>query len=248
MTSYLSLAVSLLTTGFISATISYDFDTDPQKRAFNPEFYGYVPDDGRKRAFLFATMILLSATQILIKALLIIVLASIGSRFPVYYILGDMAFYLLYKIVRKDFTYWLPLEGVVGMVTSVFQRVICKVVVDFAAIIQFRHPYEVGGLYFSLNMFLPLLALTLLLALDLAKGNLSESTLALLTSLVTVLGGSLIFLLGAFLLLMDKEYWQTFMSTETGGQMKRRMFLEGNDAMKASVFASNKGYRKPIDD
>ena len=30
--------------------------------------------------------------------------------------------------------------------------------------------------------------------------------------------------------------------------MKRRMFLEGNDAMKASVFASNKGYRKPIDD
>ena len=54
-------------------------------------------------------------------------------------------------------------------------------------------------------MFLPLFALTLFLALDLAKGNLSESTLALLTSLVTVLGGSLIILLGGFLLLMNKE-------------------------------------------
>ena len=54
-------------------------------------------------------------------------------------------------------------------------------------------------------MFLPLLWLTVVLALDLAKGNLSESTLALLTSLVTVSGGSLIVLLGAFLLLMNKE-------------------------------------------
>ena len=105
----MSLAVSLLTTGFISATLSYDFDTDPQKRAFNPEFYGYVPDDGRKRAFLFATMILLSATQVLIKATLIIILASIGSMFPVYYILGDLAFYLLYKVARRDFIHWLPL-------------------------------------------------------------------------------------------------------------------------------------------
>ena len=30
--------------------------------------------------------------------------------------------------------------------------------------------------------------------------------------------------------------------------MKRRLFLEGTDVMKAEIFASNKGYRKPIDD
>ena len=30
--------------------------------------------------------------------------------------------------------------------------------------------------------------------------------------------------------------------------MKRRVFLEGTDVMKAEIFASNKGYRKPIDD
>ena len=142
--AYLSLAVSLLTTGFTSATISYDYDTNPQKRAFNPEFYGYVPDDGRRRAFLFSTMILLSATQVLIKATLIIILALLGSRFPVYYLLGDMAFYLLYKVARRDFTHWVPLEGVVGLVISGLIRIVIKFVVDFAAIIQFRHPYEVS--------------------------------------------------------------------------------------------------------
>ena len=54
-------------------------------------------------------------------------------------------------------------------------------------------------------MFLPLLALVFVLALDLAKGILSEGTLQLLKSLVMILGGSLIILFGAFLLLMNKE-------------------------------------------
>ena len=144
LAAYLSLAVSLLTTGFISATLSYDHDTDPRKRAFNPEFYGYVPDDGGKRAFLFLTMILLSATQVLIKATLIIVLASISLWFPLYYLLGDMAIYLLYKVARRDFKYSVPVEGVVGLVISFIGRVIVKVIVDFAVIIQYRHLYEVS--------------------------------------------------------------------------------------------------------
>ena len=144
MTAYLSLLVSVLTTAFTSATISYDYDTDPRKRAFNPYFYGYVPDDGRKRAFLFLVLVLLTAVQILIKAALIIVLGSIGSRLPFHYLLGDMTFYLLYKVTRRDFTYWLPLEGVLSLVISISIRVVVKVVVDFAAIIHFRHPNEVS--------------------------------------------------------------------------------------------------------
>ena len=54
-------------------------------------------------------------------------------------------------------------------------------------------------------MFLPLLALTFVLALDLATGNLSEKSLELLKSMATVLGISLIILLGVFLLLMNKQ-------------------------------------------
>ena len=54
-------------------------------------------------------------------------------------------------------------------------------------------------------MFLPLLGLALVLGMDLATDNLSEGTLAYLTNLVIVLGGSLIILFAAFLLLMNRE-------------------------------------------
>ncbi|GMI04634.1 hypothetical protein TrVE_jg1402, partial [Triparma verrucosa] len=96
----------------------------------------------------------------------------------------------------------------------------------FAAIVQFRHPYEVGGLYFLVNMCLPLLWLTILLALDLANENLSEGTLKLLTNLGIGLGITLVTLLGAFYLLINKEYRHTFYSSLTGPQMTRRNFLE----------------------
>ena len=45
-----SLAISALTTGFTSATISYDMDTDAMQRKHNPEFYGYIPDSAKTRA------------------------------------------------------------------------------------------------------------------------------------------------------------------------------------------------------
>ena len=35
-----SVIISALTTGFTSAQISYDFDTDPAKRIQSPDFYG----------------------------------------------------------------------------------------------------------------------------------------------------------------------------------------------------------------
>ena len=97
-------------------------------------------------------------------------------------------------------------------------------------------------------MFLPLIGLTFLLVSDLAKGNLSESTLVHLTSLAMILGASLITLLGVFFALINKEYRHTFFSFETGGQMTRRNFLEGDEVMKAEVFDNNKFHWSPIRD
>ena len=48
--AYVSLAVSALTTGFTSATISFDVDTDQVQRKNNPDFFGYVPENIKKRA------------------------------------------------------------------------------------------------------------------------------------------------------------------------------------------------------
>ena len=38
--AFVSIVVSALATGFSSATISLDFDTDPAKRKETPSFYG----------------------------------------------------------------------------------------------------------------------------------------------------------------------------------------------------------------
>lgn len=58
--SIFSLIISLLTTGFVSATISYDFDTDPRMRAVKPDFYGYIIDSSKIRTLLFLIMMFIS--------------------------------------------------------------------------------------------------------------------------------------------------------------------------------------------
>ncbi|GMH92018.1 hypothetical protein TrST_g565 [Triparma strigata] len=146
----------------------------------------------------------------------------------------SMAFYLLYKLARRDFTYWLPVYGVTGVLLSGIIRIIIKLIVDFAAIVHFRHPYELGGLFWSINMFLPLLGLVAVIASDLPKGIFSEATLELFTSYIMVLGFSLLSFLSLFLLLMNKEYRHTFFSMETGAHLTRSAFTDGEDDFEKS--------------
>ena len=87
-----------------------------------------------------------------------------------------------------------------------------------------------------------------MLALDLAEGYLSEGTVGRLTNLAKVLGISLITLLGAFLALMNKEYRHTFFSTESAPQMTKRIFLEGNDLERYTLFQITRTYWKSFED
>lgn len=76
-----SVVLSTFTTGFVSATISYDFDTDPSHRAEKPDFYGYVPESASRRVLLFFTMTNLSAVQALIKSLLVVTLGIVNPMY-----------------------------------------------------------------------------------------------------------------------------------------------------------------------
>ena len=172
--AYTSLLVSILTTAFTSAQISYgeapqntylyyenintavfltptDFDTDPLKRASNPDFYGvspdsnslpqasfspshvhlpstlqYVPDGSSKRTILFVSMIMISSLMIFLKCLFIVFLGSFDSLYPIFYLVGDMLLYLGIKVAREDFIYWLPLEGLISVAVSVLIRFVSK--------------------------------------------------------------------------------------------------------------------------
>ncbi|GMH67107.1 hypothetical protein TrLO_g1849 [Triparma laevis f. longispina] len=58
---------------------------------------------------------------------------------------GDIVFYVGMKVVRRDSSYWMPVYGVIGFLISLLIRVTVKVVVDFAGVVQLRHPFETGG-------------------------------------------------------------------------------------------------------
>ena len=110
---WLSLAISALSTGFASATISYDFDTDPGYRERSPDFYGYIPARAIKRALTFVSMMLFTAAMLLIRCMTIVVLGLVGKKWVALYMGADMGLFLLVKILRGDFWYWAPIDGLI---------------------------------------------------------------------------------------------------------------------------------------
>ena len=65
---------------------------------------------------------------------------------------GEILLYLMWKLLRGDFLYWVRVEGVFGVMFSLVVRILVKVVVDFTGCFHFRHPYELGGAVFSASM------------------------------------------------------------------------------------------------
>jgi len=46
--------------------------------------------------------------------------------FAVYFVLVELAIYLLYKILRKDFFYWVKVSGVLSALISLVARICAK--------------------------------------------------------------------------------------------------------------------------
>ena len=54
------------------------------------------------------------------------------------YFAVDVGLYLLIKIVRDDFYYWIPADGIIGVIVSLFIRIIIKFIADFSGIGECR--------------------------------------------------------------------------------------------------------------
>ena len=70
----------------------------------------------------------------------------------VYFAGGEVLLFLLWKLLRGDFLYWIRVEGVLDVIISALERVFVKVVVDFTGCVHFRHPYELGGAAFTTSI------------------------------------------------------------------------------------------------
>ena len=150
-----------------------------------------------------------------------------------------MGLYILQKIMRGDFHYWFPFDGALELFVSFLMRFIVKVITDFTGIVQFRHAGELGGTYWTMNIFLSVLASFGSIEIYIADRDPEEA------SEMRVIAWSMfvawLALFGVFMLLMKHEYRKTFWSRQTGAEVTRSYFLEGkSDEMKAIIFTSNK--------
>jgi hypothetical protein len=135
-----------------------DFDSDPVGRRSLPSFYGYLPDEGNKRTTMYACMVLNSALLLLLRSIGAALLMLADTKIFVAYMAGDHLLYLLQKLVRGDFLYWLPMEGVVGLALSLLVRVAVKTLTDFTGVLQLRAAGELGGVMWLWTMVLALVA------------------------------------------------------------------------------------------
>jgi hypothetical protein len=164
------------------------------------------------------------------------------------YLVGVMAVYLLYKLARRDFQYWVPTAGA-GV--SLLSRVLAKLYADFSGNPQLRHPNEIGGAVYLLTLCETqgaLVASTVAYSRLYAGDDKIDDT-PLLTALA-VLVGTWAISLGTFLLSINRTHLRTFVSTETGPELLRRRFdhSAGNDEQRMQIFAHHPSMWAPFAD
>jgi hypothetical protein len=147
--SITSLLISALSTGYSSATTTWDFDTSIQRRRDEPKFYGMIPD-GVRGNVVFLCMILNSAILLLVRSLSYALLMLVSPAYVMYYGVGDTAFFFLQKAARGDFKYFDNVDGLAGLlIFDVLVQFMMKSIVDFTGLVQLRGPGVLGGAYWS---------------------------------------------------------------------------------------------------
>ena len=135
-----SIGISALTTGYTSAMIAFDMDLDAERRKTQARLYGYVPDDNGLRGRAFKLMTLISALHNLSRSVgcALIVASPNGKNLLAIFLGVEMAIYLLFKIARNDFFYFLRIDGPLAVVIALFERVFAKIILDFTGCLHMR--------------------------------------------------------------------------------------------------------------
>ena len=151
---------------------------------------------------------------------------------------SEVGVFMVYKIVRGDFYWWIRVEGVLSVVASLLVRVIVKVITDFTGCVHFRNPLEMGGLAYSASMLwaqiMPFVALGFY-----EGGNKEQLEMLLLGSF-----GVWLVLNGLFFWSIEKNFLGTFFGSKTAPQYTVDLFRDSaNDFSKFGVaFDTRRSY------
>ncbi|GMH71543.1 hypothetical protein TL16_g05678 [Triparma laevis f. inornata] len=257
--AYTSIFASLMTSGFICATISYDFDTSPTRRKQVADFYGIIPDHPIRRALCFILLIALSASFLLLKGVGLTICIDAADSHTVLYLFAELAVYLIYKVARNDYWYWTPGKGFTRFYISTCFRVFIKLVTDFTCIIQFRHPNEVGSVYFCLSTLYNAIVFPILAVYywDKTKGpssipaheNIEDYTFAYqpssMYSNILILQVFWFSLAIGFFMTIRRSHIQSFCRDNTTSSNLKKQFSRTNeDFIKSNVLTYHQDFHK----
>jgi len=202
-------------------------------------------------------MYLLSFCQLLGKSLEMAILVQVGGKILALSVLGgEMVVYLIYKVVRGDFRYWVPMSRWPSLALSLLERVAVKVICDFTGFLHARHPYEMGGFYWLMNMVWTKAGVLGGIKLKEEFGGgvegeevgervvkeeyyLTIATVLLLLWFVALLG----LMFGS-----EEELRKTFYSMMTAEQYTKALFDSGEDEIMAEIFDDHPSYYASFED
>ncbi|GMI21069.1 hypothetical protein TeGR_g6741 [Tetraparma gracilis] len=146
----ISVFISTASTALTATTLFWDVDVDPGARKRNPDWIGIIPNSNRTLAF--ATVFMMCAFHIIAKAAATALFAVTNSSLLLGYFVADHTLHLLYRVLRRDLIYFLPMPATASYVAAPVLRVIMKIVIDFTGSPLFRLPLNGGGAYWLFSL------------------------------------------------------------------------------------------------
>jgi hypothetical protein len=171
------------------------------------------------------------------------------SKYAAIFVAANVLSFLVYRAFRGDLRYWFPIEGKRGFLFSIGARMMLKVAADFTGLMQARHPYELGGLYYTVNLLV-----TQIVTACVAKTYVDQKWGDIRPTVVySVTGISFVVLVVSFvvlLLTMEPKYRRTFLGADSAIDYTRNLFNEvgASDVQKARVVTNHSSYWKPLED
>jgi len=215
----------------------YEKDTDIKSIMESPEFWGLIRN-GRCRIPVCILIMIMSLMQVMSKTSSTVLLWSIKGIWVLLYFVVDHGIFIGYKLYFNDFLYATPVEGNFKYVFAFICRFFFKLVVDFTRCLTARHPYGLGGAYYTFNAFMTQ-ASAFPIAYLYSKYSHAPIPLSKLCQFFscTFLVWFVSFVL--FLFLIEPKFRKTFYSKKTGCDVAKAYFLANeDDAHKVLIFGT----------
>jgi len=237
-----SIIISTMTTAFTSSVMIFDMDASPDQRKKMPDFYGFMADTNFERTATFFVMFLLAGLHNLSKSIGVALLLVVSGETTLIVLAGEMIAYHLVRLLRSDYTLYVPnLEGGLKVTMAFVMHVMIKTIVDFTGPIHFRHPKLAGGVMLLILTFeaqvLPFVAFEIY-----KKSKIVENKFDLeeLETALRALAGTWAINVLLFFMLIKRKYRKTFWDPQTAWQMVIATYENTDDAqLKMTAIFTN---------